>query len=51
MGQFGRGIIVEINLQCGRQVLLPSKQVLGYFKTQPLEVMSRDFGATISKSR
>ena len=49
MGQFGRGIIVEVNLQCRWQVLFPSKQVLGYLKAQPLEIMPRDFGATISK--
>lgn len=51
MGQLGHGIIVEVNLQCGRQVFFPSKQVLSYPKAQPLEIMSRDLGAAVSGLR
>lgn len=49
MGQSRRSLIVKVNLQIGRQVFLPREKIFSNVIAQPLEIMSRNIGATVPR--
>lgn len=44
-------IIIQIDIESRWQISLPGKEIFGHLRGEPLQVMARDIGTSVSKFR